>query len=441
MRGVERREHPLVAAQGGGRNGVERRSRRSRTRSTSAPSSFLVAVLIAFLVLEYLRPPLLQPLRVQMLFLIVIPLAWLASRARPWSRNLSLQLAFLVVGALAMPFAHNYFVVYMNARQMFGFLVTALAVTWLMARPATFRRVLWAWVGIMCFQALWALTHDGHGYGSFLGDENDLALACDMALPFAFLGAQSFRGAKRWTCGFAAILLLSGVVASWSRGGFLGGIAAVAYCLLVGRHRVRNIAIGCALAGAFYLAVPSSYRAEMATIEDTDEGTAETRLFLWVTATRMWKDHPIFGVGPNNAAFLVGRYQPGPTEGGMFSSPAFQERDWGMTALHSVYFQLLAERGLVGVALFGWMLFAFYADLRRLRRDAPRARASAPQLVRDTTMYAIALEAAMAGFLVAGAFLSMLYYPYFWFFTALAVAHERAIRREWIRGDELLAPT
>jgi O-antigen ligase len=401
----------------------------TRGRS-SAAAPVLVVALVGFLVLEYLRPPLLQALHLQMVFLVVLPLLWFASRERPWSRNLTLQTLFLIAGAVTMPFAHNGFVVYNNLRYMYAFLVTALAVTWLLPRRKTFRRVVWIWVGIMCFQAFWALTHQGRGYGSFLGDENDLALACSMGFAFAFLGFRWLRGAKRWLCGGAALLLLSGVVASFSRGGFLGLAAVAIYSLLAGGHRVRNLLIGGSLAGILYFSLPAAYKTEMSTIQETSSGTAEMRLFLWVTATRMWLDHPIFGVGPENAAYLLGRYQPPPTKGGMFSARHFQERVWGMTALHSVYFQVLAERGLVGVLLFSWMAVSFYATMRRLRRDAPKLGARSDALVRDAILYALALEAAMAGFLVAGGFLSMLHYPYFWFFTALAVAHDRAIRRE-----------
>src|SRR5262249_19204469 len=107
--------------------------RRSRGESAAGPSPLLVGGLIVFLALEYLRPPLLQPLGIQRLFLIGLPVAWLASREHAWSRALTLQLAFLVTGALALPFAFNYFVVYMETRIMYGYLVTAVAVTWLLA--------------------------------------------------------------------------------------------------------------------------------------------------------------------------------------------------------------------------------------------------------------------------------------------------------------------
>jgi hypothetical protein len=411
-----------------------RERRRRRTRPESPPSQLLVAALIAFLALEYLRPPPLQPLKLQMLFLAVMPFLWLFSKERPWSLNLTLQLLFLITGAMAIPYATNYFVVYMNARLMFGCVVIALSVTWLLAWRANFRRVLWAWIAIVCFQAIWGTFHDGQGYGSMFGDENDLALACDVAIPFALLGARFLRGGKRWACIGVALLLVVGCVVSWSRGGFLGLVAATLYAILaVGRHPVRNMAIAVVFGVVFYLVVPSSYKTEMETIRDTDQGTAETRLFIWSAATGIWLDNPIFGAGPDNASFLLGRHQPDPTKGGMFSQPVFRDKDWSMTAIHSVYFQLLADRGLVGVSLFAWVGVAFFVGLRRLRRDVGRAAGSIPRdLERDALMYAFAMEAAMVGFLVAGAFLSMAYYPYFWFLSALAVAHERAIRRELV---------
>jgi hypothetical protein len=413
---------------------------RGKTRA-GQPSSILVALLIMFITIEYVRDPLLQSLRIQTLLLFVLPLAWLASRERPWSLNLTLLVVFIVAGIAMMPFAVNYFVIYMNARMMYGALVTAIATTWLLAYRNSFKRVVWAWVLIIALQAAWGITHGGHGYGDALGDENDLSLAICMAVPFALVGVQYLRGAKRWACAALLLVLVIGTVTSFSRGGFLGLIAAGGYGLLaVGRHRIRNFAIACVVATVFYLSIPSDYANEMGTMTDTKEGTAEARFFVWIAAYRIWLDYPILGAGPENSSLLLGMYQPGPTEGGMFSSPAYQERSWSMAALHSVYFQVLSERGFVGISLFAWITFVFYRGLRRLRRDVWRVRGAPRDLQRDAEMYALALESAMTGFLVAGAFLSVLYYPYFWFFSALAVAHERAIRREHPRRTRVSAP-
>jgi O-antigen ligase len=320
---------------------------------------------------------------------------------------------------------------------MFGYFVTALATTWLLTDLDHLRRIVWFWVALICLQAFYGMTHAGRGYGSFLGDENDLALACAMAFPFPYLGSFRFRGAKRILCLAVTCLLVAGTVASFSRGGFLGLAAGFVYCVLIGRNRLRNLAIAGTAALLFTLLVPHTYLDELDTISETDSGTAENRFFLWTAATLMWKDHPLLGVGPGNAKFLLGEYNPKPTKSGLFSSPYYTDRVWSMRAIHSLYFELLAERGLVGVALFAAMLIGHYRILRRLPHSPPPGSAPRPSLTRDAELYGRALEASMTAFLVAAVFLSMLAYPYFWFFSALAVALDRAIRREWRKSVRL----
>jgi O-antigen ligase len=138
----------------------------------------------------------------------------------------------------------------------------------------------------------------------------------------------------------------------------------------------------------------------------------------------MWKAHPILGVGGGNFNNLVGEYQPKD-----FYRPEYLEQDWSGTATHSVYFQVLAEHGSVGILLLGYIVWAHYQTLRRLRRAA--SQPGLPSDVRrDAELYGGALGGAMAGYCAAGAFLSVAYYPYLWYFSAMAVALEHAIRRE-----------
>jgi O-antigen ligase len=327
-----------------------------------------------------------------------------------------------------LPFAHNNYEVYRNFRFMFGFFVTAVATTWLLANLRDFRLILWFWIGLICFQAFWAVTHDGRGYGNYLGDENDLALACDVAFPFAFVAAQRFRGSRRVLCAVVAIVLLVGVVSSSSRGGFLGLAAGALYCALASRKRLRNLCLLCVAGGIFFLAVPSTYRRELISIQETRTGTAENRLFLWTAATLMWMDHPVLGVGPFNAKYRMAEYNPKPTNGGLFASAYYTDRVWSMRAVHSLYFELLSERGIVGCLLFGWIAVRFYRGLHELRRAAAAGHLRQSRVARDAELYSLALQSSLASFLVAGSFLSMLAYPYFWFLTALGVALERGVR-------------
>jgi O-antigen ligase len=226
-----------------------------------------------------------------------------------------------------------------------------------------------------------------------------------------------------------------GIVASLSRGGFVGLVVVILYFIAMGRNRARNLAVTLIGAAVFFLAIPSNYKSELKSIQHTEEGTSEARLFLWRAAFNMFLDNPIFGVGAGNSNWNVGKYQPPASVTGMFSDPIYSERDWTMASIHSANFQLLSEQGIVGTAVFIAILVghfkAVHAVRRRVRRD-PRASRS---LRRDTDLYAVGLGGAMAGYLASGSFLSVLYYAYPWYFSAFAVALSRAVNEELQRGS------
>lgn len=400
-------------------------------RVDALPSKPAFWLILIFFVLEYARPPVIVQLRLQMLIVLMLPLLWLNARKRPWHSILTAQIAFVALCAIHVPFAWNNYAAYFVTRGMFANVVLAVGMSWVFSHRENLRWGIWTWLAIMAYVAAFGLTHGGTGPGGFLGDENDLALATVTALPFAFFGAEQLPGWKRWVCVGLGVLVVSAVVASFSRGGFVALAAVGIYCWIVTRHKLRNLAVLAVAAAAFMLLAPRSYLDEIRTITDTSEGTAETRQFLWETAYNIWLDHPVIGAGGGNFNYLAGRYQPTDWEG-----RDYQERSWAGTTVHSAYFQLLSEQGLVGIALAGFIGIAHLRGIRRLRRDVRRHPGAAPDLRRDVEFYGASLSAAMIGYAVAGAFLSVAYYPYLWYFSGLAVALDAAARRELARGEE-----
>jgi O-antigen ligase len=347
---------------------------------------------------------------------------------------LTLHTLFLLWCVKGMPFAFNYFNVYVATRIMYGNVAIALALTWVGANLRDLRRVVWIWLAVMTYQGVWALTHGGRGTGGFLGDENDLALACGTALPVALSGFGRLQGTRRWVLGGAALILLAAIVASASRGGFIGLVMTVLYLILASRYKLRSFALIAAGAVIFFAVAPKSYLDELRTIQDTDEGTAKGRKFLWTAAYNMFLDHPVMGVGAANSTFHIGHYQPTNFEG-----REYNERDWSGMALHSAWFTLLSEHGVGGILLFAAMLWLQFRVIRRLRRDL-RARGNLPDgFVREVECLAVGLNGAVVAFVGCGIFLSVLYYPYFWYFTALAAALDIATRRELAALDRSAA--
>jgi O-antigen ligase len=398
---------------------------RARAASLGPAPRYAFWMLVIFLVLEYARPPVVVQLKLQMLFTLLLPLAFLRASERPWSQILTFQLLFFAWCVKGIPIATNWFAAYFTARTLFGNIAIAMGLLWVCSSLPDLRRVLWVYLGVMVYQAIWSFSSGGKGTGGFLGDENDLALACCTAFPLAFFGLERLQGLARWLCGAALVLLLAGVVGSLSRGGFLGLVCCGLYCWIFSRHKLRAAILVAVAVVAVPIFAPPNYVAEIRSIGDTDSGTAKGRRFLWRSAFNMWKANPILGVGGGNTAYLVGLYQP--TD---FEEREYLERDWSGTVIHSMYFQLLPEHGVVGVVLVGlmvWTQFSLNARLLRLVRGATRAP---PRVRSDAELYAHALNGGLIGLLAAGAFLSVAYYPYLWYFPALAAALDLAIRGE-----------
>ena len=165
---------------------------------------------------------------------------------------------------------------------------------------------------------------------------------------------------------------------------------------------------------------------------DSQYSTGQIRFFMWATAFNAFNDNPIFGVGAGNYRWSVGKYQP--TQGNWPS--AFFERDRTMQAAHSFYFQLLAEHGLLGIAVFGFLIMRFFKTLRKIVREDAQGKYKHMESwgIFSTSYLALALMGSMIGFLSAGIFLSVLNYPHFFYFVGMGAGLEVACL-ECIPGD------
>lgn len=76
------------------------------------------------------------------------------------------------------------------------------------------------------------------------------------------------------------------------------------------------------------------------------------RFVLWAAAARMWREHPLLGVGPDNFRLLYGRYA------------SIVNAD---PRVHSnnTYIELLAGMGLAGAAVLAWLALDVSAAVRR----------------------------------------------------------------------------
>ena len=280
--------------------------------------------------------------------------------------------------------------------------------------------------------SVWVITHGGHGPGLY-ADENDAALVLVMFLPFAFLKIFTETNPRRAAGGLGVFFLtLVAIALTLSRGGMVGAIPAVAFCWAKSRHKAMGLALAALALGGALVFAPKDMKREFLSIGDTQAGTAESRRFFWDLSVQMFEKRPVVGVGAacwGNALYS-----------GLIPVP---DRRAHMTP-HSVYFQLLTELGVVGV--FCWMGFlaATYRGLRRMRASRllqemaftlpPDPHPLILVKLRSDQLFMRNFTASLAigilGYLLCGAFLSVLYYPGLALFAALVQASEEAWRTE-----------
>jgi hypothetical protein len=120
----------------------------------------------------------------------------------------------------------------------------------------------------------------------------------------------------------------------------------------------------------------------------------------------MFLDNPL-GVGGNNFQVRFPEYQT-----------YFQRGMWGRVA-HSLWFTLLPELGIPGMLVYGLLLFFNLRDSVRLRTIGRTIGGVNGALVAGLGS---AFLASFAGFFASGTFLSVLYYPHYWYLTGFIVA-------------------
>jgi O-antigen ligase len=174
----------------------------------------------------------------------------------------------------------------------------------------------------------------------------------------------------------------------------------------------------------------SNFWEEMSTMFDDSEGsTGSDRKTLWAAAVIVFKHHPILGVGAENfgpaATTLL---KPGDIPGAAFND---NPNMLYARALHSNYYQLLSEYGLVGVAVLGFLLVDFWKRNKAIRRIPSAAvawRAAGGR--EDPGFLALGLECGVVAFLASGYFYNQLFTS--WFFSmviANTVLHTIVMRQ------------
>jgi O-antigen ligase len=187
---------------------------------------------------------------------------------------------------------------------------------------------------------------------------------------------------RRWfiPAGIVGIAL----VFSFTRSVWLGAMAGF---LAVAIKLPRKILVGVALPVALVSVLASGliYHRVSMSLGGSNFGPDSGRLALFFEGVRMIKDHPLFGVGPERIHTEFEHY---------YNGGNLRRINFYYGHLENNVLQIAAERGLLCLAAFFWLIFELYADLLEMLRTAPE----------DMRWLVLSSIAALSGFLVAGFF-------------------------------------
>jgi O-antigen ligase len=243
----------------------------------------------------------------------------------------------------------------------------------------------------------------------------DLSIEMLMFAPIAFELAMFVKPhVKRITHWFLMIGAVTGamtVLGASSRGAqvalaFQGAWAAIQRKLNV------KVLIGIALvAWIGYAILPAGEKARFS--RSGTDPTSLQRFDYWRAGLKMIESHPVLGVGFWNFPAVYAAEDPNKLWHGTAQLP------------HNIFMQVGTDAGLLGLGVFLILIFRNFSlakDIRRMCARNKNAPPFAPNIARGLVVSAW-------GFVIAGQFDTVAYYPFLWINLALMVSLANIVRR------------
>jgi putative inorganic carbon (HCO3(-)) transporter len=260
--------------------------------------------------------------------------------------------------------------------------------------------------------------------------EFGIAMAMFVAVTWhLYVGTKSFL--SKWRKGAVLILPAMGllcVIGSSSRGAVLA-LLGIGFCAILRTKINPKTLIGIAVvAAAVWFVIPPEQKARFSAAGQ--DKSSITRKVYWLNGLEMAKANPIFGIGymnwmPVYTAFY--RQSPISQQYGIYS----------VQVPHNIFIQCMAELGYTGLFVFVLMIFAtplINLQTRKLARNGLD-----PPMNKFLVQMTYALDEAMLCYLIAGFFVTVLYYPFFWINLALVVALNAVTRSRARAGAPAVA--
>lgn len=327
--------------------------------------------------------------------------------------------------------------------------IIALVVVILLQRGESFRRVIWVLLVVGIFlgtlsayqaftrdfsQTFWGFAQaklmqivgetNDYRIGGPIGDPNFYAQILVVLVPLALERLIHERNLMlKFLAGWALAVTTFSIIFTYSRGGFLSLLVALGLMFLFFPPRVSQAPIFIVFLLIILYFIPPNYFERVLTLRSflspsrslrAEDISIRSRTGENLAAWQMFHDHPFLGVGWRNYPALYVDYAK---QIGL--APKAEER-----SAHSLYLEVAAETGSLGIASFGLILGVSLYSLFNARKMFLQAR-----LIRYadmTTAYAIGLIA----YLTAALFIHAAYPRYLYLLLGIALSVPQMIKNQ-----------
>jgi O-antigen ligase len=197
------------------------------------------------------------------------------------------------------------------------------------------------------------------------------------------------------------------VVFTYSRGGFLAMVVAVTLIVFLRHLRLPSVLLGIVVITLIFQFAPVSYKNRITNLSNIlpnsrtggfVDRSIQSRTTENLVAWNVFRDHPVFGVGIGN---FNAYYQAYTRQLGL--DPRAQAR-----SAHNLYLEIAAERGVVGLLVFGSILAL---ALRQVFQASAKFKRLGNQQMADLSA---AMGVSLITYLVTAFFLHDAFPRFFW---------------------------
>ncbi|MFQ5617010.1 MAG: O-antigen ligase family protein, partial [Anaerolineales bacterium] len=213
------------------------------------------------------------------------------------------------------------------------------------------------------------------------------------------------------------------VIFTFSRGGFLALIMVTMLIMWRQRPPIMAVLVVLAIGIALLPLLPAQYTARLGTLLDflpTNQTSSQNdvsfrgRTNEYAVGLLMFRDNPILGVGMENY----------PTEYLRYSRLVGLDPRRENRSPHSLYVEIAAERGIVGLSVFAFLIGVVFYSIGKAREMLTSAHQP------GSASLVIAVGVGLAGYLTSALFIHASYPRHFWLLIGVALALPRMAQNE-----------